>query len=452
MSAKPSNKSLSVDISSARKFAFFILQEYESGKFASDTINKYIGMSNLNTKDRKLAAELALNSIRHIGPLDEMISIYSSGKTKIQNPIRNILRMGFYQLKYMEKIPEFAAVNESVELAKEFFGKKPAGFVNAILRNYLRDPKRLSDWESKLDIIPQIAYRNSHPQWLIRRWLKFYSLRDVELLCSFNNIKAHLVLNINTSKISPSDFCELLDNNNIDYEKSPLHQNCVRLDSHNQVESLPGFAEGFFFVQDETPVLLIDKLDIFPGATILDACAAPGGKTSYAAQLTGKSGIITAIDVNESRLKLLENNISRLELKNITMKTCDSTNKSTLRNTLNRCEFDFIILDVPCSNTGVLRKRIEARWRLREHDFSRLSFIQKEMLTNISDFLKPEGKLLYSTCSIDPQENENVISDFLRDNPGFKLEEQYLFFPKSLQYSDGGFGAVIKRTGKNSDY
>jgi len=450
MSEKPLSRLLSNNINSARKFAFFILQEYESGKFATDTINKNIAQVKLNRKDKNLAFELALNSIRRLGTLDDIIAIYSGKKGNIPHPLMNILRLGFYQLRYMDKIPDFAAVNESVELAKELIGTKPAGFVNAVLRNYLREPDKIGLFESRLGIINRIAFRESHPEWLIKRWLKFYSLKDVEFLCSFNNIKPHIVLNTNILKISVTDFCNLLDSNNIFYEKSPLHPDCLRLDEHNQIPSVPGFKEGYFFVQDETPVMLIDKLNITSGSAVLDVCSAPGGKACYSARITGINGTITALDANESRIKYLHENISRLGIENIEIKTADATNYDLLVKALNNRSFDFIILDAPCSNTGVLRKRPEARWRLKESDFARLSGIQKTMLKNVSAFLKPEGKLLYSTCSIDPEENENMVLDFLKNNPEFKLKEQYLFFPKSFQYSDGGYGAVITATESNS--
>ncbi len=430
-----------------RYLAFYVLETISNDRQPTEILKKTFAVrTDIRIEDKRLVHELVYGCVRRKGTLDFIISCYTSDTVKrIHEKVRVLLRIGIYQLKFMDKIPDFAAINETVQIAKNIAGKKSAGFVNAILRATLRNPQKLADKELRLDPIARLAYRESHPEWLIRRLLECYSPEDIKRFCSFNNSPPPVSLRLNPHKISRDQFCARLTEQNIAYKKSHIHPDCVRLLSAGQVNAISGYDEGLFIVQDETPASILDTLSASTGEHILDICAAPGGKTCVLAQQVGDNGTITALDLNRTRMNVLRRNIVRLRLDNVKTIIGDVSKFQELRQKLNNTLFDKIVVDPPCSNTGVLRKRIEARWRLNVSDFKRLAGLQIEILRNASQFLKHGGLLLYETCSIDPEENQYVISGFLESNPDFNLIKQQLFFPTTPQASDGGFGALLKR-------
>lgn len=414
------------------------------GDIVIDSLREHLATASLSPEDKRLAYELVLGCIRRKGTLDRIITTYTGRDIKfVPRAVRAILSIGIYQIKFMDKIPCFAAVNESVELAKQIAGKKSAGFVNAVLRALLRNPQKIIEMAETLDPVSKLAFQESHPAWLIERLLKWYPAEAVEFFCAFNNTKPPISVRVMTDKISTDEFCALLEKHEVAYEKSLIHPHCIRLVSAPPVESIPGYQEGLFIVQDETLAVFIDKSAPHSGDAILDLCAAPGGKTIVLAQKTGVSGSVTAVDISPSRIALLTQTINRLNLRNIEEIIADASNLDILQNVLNNRKFDRIVIDAPCSNTGVLRKRVEARWRLKQSDFKRLACLQSTILKNAAHFLKPGGIILYITCSIDREENENIINRFLKTHPRSYLIEDHLYFPDTLHSGDGGFCAVL---------
>ena len=445
MSGQPLNHSL-LKISNPRLFSLIKLTHFDQGKIVLDSMGDEIASSKLSSPDKRLAFELTANVIRRKGTLDTLIGIYSSRKINaLDSFVVNSLRIGFYQLRYMDKIPRFAAVDESVKLVKRELGAKPGGFVNAVLRSYLRTPDRIKKNIEKMSEHEKLAFDLSNPEWFIRRWTQRFDVETIKKFCGFNNSVPPVVIRVNTNLISIEKFKQLLDEQDIRFIDSPVHKDCLRLSHGKKVEELPGFLDGFFTVQDETPVLILDKLDINKSDKVLDLCAAPGGKSFYAAMKTGEKGSVVSVDINAGRLKKLENQSQRLNLRNIKTIAVDATDIKKLAEKLGDDKFSKIIVDVPCSNTGVLRRRAEARWRLKEDDFKRLAVIQKKLLANAACYLAHGGKLLYSTCSIDPVENEDNIKEFLNNNSEFQLCEKYLFLPQKNDDSDGGFCAVLTK-------
>jgi len=433
-------------ISNPRLFSLIILSHFDQGKIVLDSLGQSIASSKLNPQDKRLAYELTAGAIRRKGTLDTLIGIYSSRKIgSLDRFVVNSLRIGYYQLRYMKKIPRFAAVDESVKLVKTELGAKTGGFVNAVLRSYIRNPEKVDQKIEQLSHYEKLAFEFSHPEWIIKRWLQHIDLEKIKNFCGFNNFVPSVVIRVNTALISVEKFKELFDEAGVGFTDSPVHKDCLRLSHGKKVEELPGFYDGFFTVQDETPVLIMDKLEINENDKVLDLCAAPGGKSFYAAFKTGKKGTVVAVDINAGRLKKLEEQANRLHIQNIKTIAVDGTDKKKLAEKLGKEKFHKIIVDVPCSNTGVLRRRAEARWRLKEDDFNRLAVIQRTLLENSGFYLAPGGKLLYSTCSIDPVENEENINKFLNNNPGFELSEKILFLPQNQHDSDGGFGAVFTK-------
>lgn len=432
---KPSTKSSS-NKNNPREYAFLALRQFNSGKIVSDSIAK--DTADMIPEDRRLASILVLDIIRRKNTLDRIIDCYVENKF-IDYDVRALIQLALYQIKYLDKIPDFAAVNESVNIAKRYTGRRAAGFVNAVLRTYLREPEKGNYIPT--DQIDRLAFEHSHPKWLIKRLMKDFSPDQVEFFCRFNNIKPHIVVRINPSKTNLSDYCKLLDESDIKYEKSAVNKSCLKLKTpHINVTGLPGYNDGLFIVQDETPAQLVDMLEPQKDDHILDLCAAPGGKTCVLA-INAKS--VTAVDINPDRMKSLDENIRRLGLKNVNTMISDLSN---LRKIIGEKKFNKILIDVPCSNTGVFRRRVEARWRIKSADFPRLTQLQTKLLRIASGYLADNGRLLYSTCSIDPSENDRLIDTFLKKTSGFRLIKQQLIFPNTTDSGDGGYGALISKT------
>lgn len=386
-----------------RHLAFQILLKVEKGKFAQDLLEN---TPDLPPRDRALLTQLVYGTIRYQGALDKIIPPNTPKVNRI------ILRMAGYQLLFLTKIPMYAIVNESVELAKEFATFKSSKFINAVLRNWCKNP-------------PKIMDRHSHPEWLLKHWTKLFSEEEVGKLCEFNNKIPPIILRLNTLKTISEEIKDQLKRT----------QHPLGFYTDKPISELKGFREGFFQVQDISGMYIVDLLDVEPGMRVLDLCASPGGKTCYMAQIMQNKGEIIAVDVSKEKVKLIEENCNRLGITIVKRVVGDGRQ-------INLGKFDRILVDTPCSNTGVLRRRIEARWRLKPSDFQRLAKLQLELLENAGEQLKPEGKLVYSTCSIDPIENEEVVEKFLERHSSFRLTSTLKKIPHK-DNMDGVFGALF---------
>ena len=430
----------------ARELAFYVLTQTPSSMLVSENLDIQLSRTSLSPADKRLAAHLVLNCVRRKGSLDTIIGCYSSFPLDTLTPaIIAVLELGIYQIRYMDKIPVFAAVNESVELARKYGSKKSAGFVNAVLREIIRNPQKLESHVKSLGPVEKMSFEESHPIWLIEHFLKVYSFEQVSALCACNNLLPQLTVRIDTRKISVHDFIERLTGSGIGCVPSAIHPDCIRLMDFGSLNGVPGYNEGWFVVQDETPVAITDMLSISDSRPLdmLDLCAAPGGKTTYLAQYAHPASRIWAVDRSEKKIAVLKMTLDRMGYTHVVPSAADAGNYESLKRLFGDTRFDVIVADVPCSNTGVLRKRAEVRWRLKENDFERLSKTQCTILKTASSFLKPSGKLLYSTCSIDPQENEQVVEQVLKLVPALKCTSRYFNLPVQPDSGDGGFGAVL---------
>jgi 16S rRNA (cytosine967-C5)-methyltransferase len=388
-----------------RFLVFKILEKVEKGEFAQDLLDE---TPVIPPNDRALLTNLVYGTLRHQGAIDKIIQPNISLINKI------ILRIACFQLFFLSRIPEYAIVNESVNLAKKVSSQKSAGFVNAVIRNWCRNKPKIED-------------KYSHPEWIIKRWVNLFGEKETELFCKCNNEVPPLYVRINPLKSVPNAVMA-------QFEKTP-HPYGFKLTEKGSVANLLGFKDGMFHVQDLSSMYLVDLLDARPGMHVLDLCASPGGKTCSIAECMNNTGEIIAIDVSEKKVSVIEDNCKRLGISIVKTKIGDGTN-------IKLGSFDRILIDAPCSNTGVFRRRVEARWRLKPDDFKRLQKTQMQLLENAKDQLKPGGKLLYSTCSVDPTEDEEVIDGFLSKNKNFKLGE----IVKKLPFKDnmdGVFGAVL---------
>ncbi|MDJ0775442.1 MAG: 16S rRNA (cytosine(967)-C(5))-methyltransferase, partial [Mastigocoleus sp. MO_167.B18] len=329
-----------------------------------------------------------------------------------------ILHLGLYQLRYQAKIPTSAAVNTTVALAKDNGFKGLSGFVNGLLRQYARLAQKEDPLQLPHQTIKRLGTLHSFPDWIVKVWTEQFGDLETEQLCRWMNQTPTIDIRINPLKTSLEEVKAAFQS--VGVLSQPLIDipQALRLMGRTgSIQKLPGFQEGWWTIQDASAQLVSHLLDPQPGEVIVDACAAPGGKTTHIAELMGDRGKIWACDRTASRLRKLQENVRRLGFKSIETITADSRNLTQLENSADR-----VLLDVPCSGLGTLHRHADARWRQTPISVNELSQLQQELLSHVATLVKDGGVLVYATCTLHPQENENIIEAFLTKNPNWKIE------------------------------
>jgi len=430
---------VSTDAENVRQLACEILLKVDSQKaYADILLDHAFKRASLNERDRALLLELTYGTLRWRAKIDAHLSQQlSRSLTSTDAFVRNLLRVTLYQLLFLDKIPDYAAVNEAVQLAKIQRGSKTAGFVNAVLRNLLRQNKISRTAKVADDSIVALAAEYSHPEWLVRRWRDEFGQREACALMLANNQRAPVVLRVNRLKSSREELLARLLGEGIAASATPWSPDGILLESSGAVENLPGFADGLFQVQGESSQLVAYLLAPLPGERVLDACAAPGGKTTHIAELMKDSGELIAMDNSARGLERVRKNIARLNLHSIHVVKTDATKE--LVGELN-APYDRILVDAPCSGFGTLRSHPEIKWQRQEADIRRLSGLQSKILKRMANYLKPSGVLVYSTCTLAHEENEQVVEAFLAQHNEFELEDAARYLPEAAKHMvRGGF-------------
>ena len=408
-------------IDKTREIALKILYKIDKDNAYSnialkEEINK--NRNKLTEKDVGLISEIVYGVTTWRLTLDEIIKKYSKIKIKKISPwIINILRMGCYQIIFLDKIPKSAAVNESVNLAKRYGHISSSNFVNAILRKVEKE-----DYQEFFKIkndIERISKTTSMPEWIIKELMKNNNIEDVEKICNIFNEKTNISIRINRLKTSKKELTQQLKQRKIDYEETE-YEDFLILKRIKNIENLDLFKQGYFTVQDISAGLTVKMLGPKKGEYVLDACSAPGGKTTYIAELMDNDGIIEAWDIHEHRTKLVQDAANRLGIDIIKTQVKDA---SIYDEKLNG-KFDKILLDVPCLGIGVIKRKPDIKWRRKEEDVQEITKLQKKILDNCAKYLRSGGELVYSTCSILKEENQDIVHKFLKENKGeFFIEE-----------------------------
>jgi 16S rRNA (cytosine967-C5)-methyltransferase len=341
---------------------------------------------------------------------------------------------------WLDRIPDHAAVFETVGIAKRLGFGAQAGFINAVLRSYARERGATKTLLEELKAQrPYLGF--SHPAWLVERWTQRWGAENTRHLLELNNTPPKTYARVNTLKIVVERLIEQWRNEGVEYDlfrRDWTGENLIfELRSHPPLAALKSFQEGFFYVQDPSTLLAVHALDPQPGETVLDYCGAPGGKTTLMAQLMENRGRIVARDTSLERLKLLQENCARLGVACVEVELPETSSHSPSPTP----HFDKVLLDAPCSNSGVMRRRVDLRWRIRPEEIERLRTTQLELLQNAALRLRPGGTLVYSTCSLEPQENNEIVKEFLRRHTEFKLESERELLP----FQDGVDGAYVAR-------
>ncbi len=482
-----------------RQLAFLALREVHKGAYADVALDRVLQKVKLSDacgglrqrqsdeelSDRRFVTDLVYGSTRRQRTLDALIDQLGKKKSHQQPAyLRTILHLGLYQLRYLERIPPSAAVNTTVELAKENGFSGLTGFVNGLLREYIRrgegegrqgdkgtrgqggqggqgdkgtrgqgdnsfspsphpplSPSPSPHFPLQLPENPveRLGILHSFPDWIIEVWLKQFGFVETEKLCEWMNQTPVIDLRVNLLRASVEEVETALQLKNILVKRVPHLPQALRLiGSTGAIPNLPGFSEGWWTVQDSSAQLVSHLLDPQPGEVIIDACAAPGGKTTHIAELMQDKGTIWAGDRTDSRLRKLKENAQRLNLHSIQIYTGDSRNQPQFQNIGDR-----VLLDAPCSGLGTLHRHADARWRQTPESVEELSTLQKELLAHTSTFVKTNGILVYATCTLHPAENEDVIESFLASHPNWQIESPDVDSPAELYSTPQGWIKVL---------
>jgi 16S rRNA (cytosine967-C5)-methyltransferase len=422
-----------------------LLRIRKEGCYADQLMDRELESGRLSGPDRGLFAELVFGVLRRQGTLDHVLTgLLTQPLARLEPQVLILLRLGLYQLMYLDRIPESAAVNETVNLVKQTL-PRASGLVNAVLRNYLRHKDSVIYPDKAAFPAAYIAARHSHPAWLVKLWFSQIGEVETEQLAEASSLQPPLTLRTNTLAITRDELLDRFASNGITAAATRFSPFGIQVEGRHHIPGLPGFREGLFVVQDEASQLAGILLDPKPGERVLDTCAAPGGKATHLAQLMDNRGELLAMDISGSKLPLIQEAAQRLGITIIRTRAADLLQSGALP----ADAFDRVLLDAPCSGLGIIRRNPEAKWRLSPEDVTRLAAAQKIMLKNAIRMLKPGGVLVYSTCSTTLEENESVVRDFLSQHPHCVLENLSEIFPdyRELFTEDGMFRAWPHRYG-----
>lgn len=399
----------------ARQLAYDVLIDIQqNGAYANLALDKALLRSKLNKSDRRLATELVYGCTKMQLHLDQIIKSYCDLK-KVDKKTLQLLRMAVYQMTYLEKIPDHAIINETVELSKKV-GLHSDKFINGVLRSMLREEKPIKWPDKRKQRNQYIAKWYSFPQWLIDGWVKEYGFADTERLCEYFNNPAQTWIRVNTLKATAEEIKSVFEHLNIEYVQHPALPEAFCLKSLQKIKQSSLFKQGKIIVQDLSAMLPALVLNPSKGNQVLDMCAAPGGKTTYLSAIMNNSGSIMACDLHPHRVELIEHNVKRLGVENVRCYAGDATALP------DDCyvRFDAVLLDAPCSGLGVLNRRADLRWRIRKSFLPEIEQLQEQLLDAACHYLKPQGTLVYSTCTLNKNENEYQIKRFLEKHPNFE--------------------------------
>lgn len=415
-------------------------------------INSELRSGELSDQDKGLLNELVTGVIRWQIKLDWVLNgFYRGNFPKADVNVKNAMRVALYQLMFLERIPHHAAVNEAVEFVKRLRGDRYAGVVNGVLRNIVRHLHEIRYPDRNEALAHHLSVVHSHPIWMVKRWLERYGEEQTEKLLIANNQKPPLTIRINKIKIQPAEFITMLEKEGIEFIPSAYLDYYVILQGAGNLAQLDLFRKGYFSIQDESAGLVGKLLDPQPHERIIDLCSGPGGKSMHLAEMMNNTGEVISVEKYPSRASLVESAAERLGLTNIKIIAEDATQFDT-------AIADRVLVDVPCSGLGVLRKKPDIKLKREASDIQKLTEVQYRLLEKAASLTKPGGVLVYSTCTIEPEENEAIVQRFLESKKHFTLDDPSSFVSKSfvtprrtvetyphLHNMDGSFAARLKR-------
>ena len=425
------NKKLQGNI---RDAALSILWAVENKQAYSNLLlHKTIESHGISAKNRGLLTEITYGTLQHQLTLDYYLEPYLKGK--IEPWVKVLLRLSLYQMIYLDRVPEHAAINEAVEIAKKRGHGGVASVVNGVLRSIQRGGVR--SFNSISDPVEKISIETSHPAWLIKRWSEQYGMEKTREMALENNKIPPQTVRVNTVRATPEEVIEMLESEGLKAVQSALVPECLVVSNGQPARSV-AFEKGFITIQDESSMLPVYAMQVEPGMEVLDLCAAPGGKSTHIAEKMENRGALFSLDLHEHKVKLIEETAARLGHSIIETAVGDGR-QSVERFGAER--FDRILVDAPCSGLGVIKRKPDIKYTKKEEDFSRLQDIQFDLLAQAAQLLKPEGILVYSTCTVDAQENRGTAERFLKAHPD--MEKVKVSLPEALNNKNTGFVQIF---------
>lgn len=402
--------------------------------YSNITLDSFFADFNLDSKDKALATALVYGVLDRKITLDYIIGKFSKTPLKKISPLTlEAIRIGIYQIRFMERIPDSAAVNESVNIVKHSKESRNSGFANAILRNVLRTPVELPSGNST----KALSVRFSCPEWIIDSYKADYGIENTEKLLEAALSSPPVIIRVNTLKTTVDELIGLLNAAGVTADKTKIEY-ALKIEGGIDIKNNSLYKDGYFYVQDSASQITASKLAAQSGERVLDICSAPGGKSFSMALLMENKGEIVSCDLYPHRVKLIKSGADRLGLDIIKPTVSDATQKSA-----ELSDFDAVLCDVPCSGLGVLRRKPEIKYKEIEN-FDEIEAIQRQILSNAAKYLKSGGRLVYSTCTLRKAENEKQIALFLKENPEFSLSYEHTFMPH-IDNTDGFFCALLKK-------
>ena len=397
-----------------REAVLELLETIEKNQAYSNLLlNKTIEKDQIDSKDIGLLTEIVYGTLQRKMTLDYYLEPFLKGQKKLQSWVPSLLRLTLYQMVYLDRVPDRAAIYEAVEIAKKRGHKGIANLVNGVLRNIQRSGLR--DLAEITDPVERLAMETSHPMWLVTRWVNQFGYDQTKAMCEINNTAPLQTARVNVTKITRDDCLALLEQEGYQVEKSVIVPEAIKCLKGNLASS-SAFKKGLLTIQDESSMLVAYALNVQAEEVLLDACAAPGGKSTHLAERLNNTGKVISLDLHEHKVKLIDANAKRLGLTNIETQTLDSRN---VQERFAPETFDRILLDAPCSGFGVMRRKPDMKYTKQEEDIHRLQTIQTKLLSAVAPLLKKDGILVYSTCTMDKEENDQVVETFLQEHEDF---------------------------------
>ncbi|MBB3067161.1 16S rRNA (cytosine967-C5)-methyltransferase [Paenibacillus baekrokdamisoli] len=395
----------------------------EAGAYSNLQLNRALQDAELSRQDAGLATELVYGTIQFQRTLDDTLrKLIANDFNKLTPWVLQLLRMSAYQMLYLDRIPAHAAVNEAVQIAKKRGHSGISGMVNAVLRNTERRLAELKLPNDNPDPINRIGITHSYPNWLVKRWIKVYGEEQTEAICAAGNEVPHASLRVNPLNISRDKALELLATTGYEAQPSPVTPYGIIVKGGGNLTQTDGYINGLWSMQDESSMLVAEVCAPSPGMRVLDCCAAPGGKTSHLAELMDNQGMVIANDVHPHKKNLIEEQAQRLGLTSVEAVTGDALE---LASRFEADSFDLVLLDAPCSGFGVIRRKPEIKWTKSVEDVKAIAELQSRLIKEAAKLVKPGGTLVYSTCTIEREENEAQVASFLSENEAFELDKAW---------------------------
>ena len=443
-----------ISLNPARVAAVRILHRFErSDAYIDKLLNNELSNNNLNKFDKSLLTELVNGVIRWRWKLDwGLTGFYHGDYLKCLNIVKNSMRVALYQIMFLNKIPAHAAINDAVEIVKRIQGEKTAGIVNGVLRNLSRNLENIRYPELNEDPVYYYNIVQSHPRWMVKRWADRFGEEALVQLLEANNRKPYVPIRVNTLKATADEIYDYLNKNEILFKPSNYVKESLIIRSPGlDISELDIFKDGKITIQDPSAIYPVMLANPQAGEKIIDICAAPGGKSFYLAELSADHANILAVDKYKNKLSVIEESAKRLGITSIQTDCGDAVGYKVEE------PVDLVFADVPCSGLGVISKKPDIKWKREREDIIEMAALQKQILVNATQLVKVGGRIVYSTCTIEPEENEDNISWFLTNFPNFELEPAenfvqapvcengfYQTFPHK-HFIDGAFAARLKR-------